>query len=121
MRILFKVEFKSFSNNVQVIHTSDGTFGMTAAIGKSDFYPNRGVVQAACNVNVTCYHAMAFTYYAESVNANNFKAAPCGSMAAFTLGLCPNKQFFMGGDPLASVPDGTYYLSTNTASPYGQG
>lgn len=73
-------------------------------------------------LTITCAHARAPEFYAESVypgNENNFLGVKCGSLSALNGNFCPGKKFAMG----YAVPKnlkGNYFLKTNDKSPFGE-
>lgn len=107
---------------VEIIHTSK-LLGLGKNIGDSDFYPNGGTAQNGCKVDLggSCSHSRSYEYYAESINNNGFLARKCGSSKDFEKGKCNSNPIgHMGG----LLPDfnvkGSYYLNTNSQSPYAK-
>lgn len=72
-------------------------------------------------LTITCAHARAWEFYAESVypgNENVFEGVKCGSLSALNSGYCPGAKYPMG----YAVPHnlkGNYFLQTNSKKPYG--
>ncbi|XP_045779397.1 pancreatic triacylglycerol lipase-like [Maniola jurtina] len=110
---------------VDVIHTDGGWFGASTSIGHVDFWPNDGTAkQPGClpftlplTVENFCNHWRS--YWAESVNADNFVARKCDNYDDFLRGNCYGTAS-MG---LAATPDlrGNYYLRTATQEPFALG
>lgn len=73
-------------------------------------------------LSVTCAHARAWEFMAESVypgNEKTFMGTKCGSLIALKSNYCPGKQYPMG----YSVPfnlKGNYFLETKAESPFGK-
>lgn len=70
--------------------------GKRDPIGDADFFPN-GVqpLPPGC-LSITCAHARAPEFYAESVypgNENNFMAVKCNSLASYNGKFCQGKQY----------------------------
>ncbi|XP_015439765.1 PREDICTED: phospholipase A1-like [Dufourea novaeangliae] len=110
---------------VMVIHSNGGFLGFITTLGDSDFYPNGGSVQPGCvlDPSVTCSHARAYEYFAESINTKvGFWAEKCSNYLDFTTGQCKsNAKALMGGvNPNYNVK-GSYYLTTNDKAPYAKG
>ncbi|CAG9759292.1 unnamed protein product [Ceutorhynchus assimilis] len=114
---------KTDAQYVQVIHTNGGTLGMSAPIGHSDFYPNGGSRQPGCGLDLLggCSHNRAWEYFAESINNNTFFATRCDSWRNYADGSCRGERRLMGSLKTVDVfAKGTFYLTTNSAPPYGQ-
>ncbi|KAF7398913.1 hypothetical protein HZH66_006810 [Vespula vulgaris] len=66
-----------------------------------DFYPNGGIRQAGCIIDVggACSHLRAYQFFAESINSKvGFHAKKCSSYWRYKLGLCNRKlSLIMGG------------------------
>lgn len=110
---------------VHVIHTSI-LLGYDLTLGDADFYPNGGESQPGCGLDLdnSCSHGRAVDLYAESVlgTTSNFVALQCSTYAGYSLGTCDgNDESVMGGYPVDETASGTYYLDTNSTSPYAEG
>ncbi|XP_076666410.1 pancreatic triacylglycerol lipase-like [Andrena cerasifolii] len=109
---------------VQVIHTNAGFLGFLSSLGHVDFYPNGGLKQVGCVIDIggSCSHSLSYEYFAESINSKaGFLSARCSSYADFTMGMCKTNTALMGGvEPNLNVK-GNYYLKTNMKTPYARG
>ncbi|XP_045101239.1 pancreatic lipase-related protein 3-like [Portunus trituberculatus] len=105
--------------------------GMRMQMGHVDFYPNGGKYQPACSFGFTgageargCNHDVAQKYWLESINGETpFLAHPCQDWDAFQAGLCDTcgKGCLQMGFHVNKNLTGTYYLRTNSASPFAMG
>lgn len=110
------------ANFIDVIHSNSGVLGKKDPVGDIDFYTN-GVqpLPPGC-WTVSCAHARAWQYYAETVYPgfeNNFLGVKCGSLSALKDGFCPGEWVPMG----YAVPQtrkGNFFLATNDESWFGQ-
>jgi pancreatic triacylglycerol lipase len=78
---------------VQVIHTNGRFLGFSSSIGDADYYPNGGMIQAGCGIDLLggCSHARAFEYLAEAIgNGGKFTATLCGSYSDYQNKKCTN-------------------------------
>lgn len=107
---------------VEIIHTNAGLLGFLPAIGDVDFYPNGGMKQHGCLVDVggACSHARSYWYFAESINSPvGFQGKSCSSFLRFKMGLCNHSHTsIMGGHKPLFSASGTYYLVTNPSFPF---
>ncbi|XP_029055718.2 phospholipase A1-like [Osmia bicornis bicornis] len=113
---------KGDATYVQIIHTSN-LLGLTMNLGDSDFYPNGGSAQNSCKMDVggSCSHSRSYEYFAESINNNGFLARRCGSYKDFGNGRCNSNPIgYMGGLLPNFNVEGSYYLNTNSRSPYAK-
>jgi pimeloyl-ACP methyl ester carboxylesterase len=110
---------------VEIIHTNGGLLGFLAPIGDVDFYPNGGIKQLGCLLDLVgaCSHARSFKFYAESINSQvGFYGKRCSSFIKFKLGLCKDSHTsIMGGNKPLFSANGNYYLMTNPSSPFASG
>lgn len=121
---------------VQVIHTDACSIlalceGMEKEMGDVDFYPNGGKNQPGCSSDLAapgeprrCNHELAHKYWVESINGETpFLAHPCQNWDAFQAGLCDTcgQGCLQMGFHVEKNLKGTYYLRTNSASPYAMG
>lgn len=101
---------------VQVIKTSSLSF---SDIGTGNFYPNYGTAQPGCNGDINCNHGRSYHYFAESIGTP-FVARHCDYLTQILLLACvqsgPSKN--MGGEPVDTSAVGSYWMSTNSNSPY---
>ncbi|KAL2735408.1 phospholipase A1 VesT102-like [Vespula squamosa] len=113
------------ANYVEIIHTNGGILGYFNSIGDVDFYPNGGIKQAGCLIDVggTCSHLRAYQFFAESINSKvGFHARQCDSYWRYKLGLCNRKlSLIMGGHKKHLMIKGIFYLDTNAFSPFAKG
>ncbi|XP_069956515.1 uncharacterized protein [Cherax quadricarinatus] len=103
-------------------------YGLNENLGHSDFWPNGGEHQPACQqANVTgdygCDHMMAYKYYAESfdygIDKTYFLARNCSDWATYKKGNCScgdDAQYM--GFFVNTRMNGTFYLKTNITSPF---
>lgn len=73
-------------------------------------------------LSITCAHARAPEFYAESVYPgyeNNFLGVKCGSLTALNGNFCPGKKYPMGYATPRDIK-GNYFLKTNDKSPFGE-
>ncbi|KAK9701823.1 Lipase [Popillia japonica] len=109
---------------VQVIHTNARLLGFGSAIGHADYYPNGGSNQPGCELDLlgTCAHSRAYYYYSESIISSGFTSYNCDSLPSYNNGSCSdNLRSMMGQLYVDTSASGTYYLNTNSESPYSQG
>ncbi|KAL2730514.1 phospholipase A1 VesT102-like [Vespula maculifrons] len=113
------------ANYVEIIHTNGGILGYSNSIGDVDFYPNGGIRQAGCIIDVggACSHLRAYQFFAESINSKvGFHAKKCSSYWRYKLGLCNRKlSLIMGGRKKNFTVKGVFYLDTNAFSPFARG
>ncbi|XP_028129781.1 pancreatic lipase-related protein 2-like [Diabrotica virgifera virgifera] len=112
--------------NVQIIHTNGGRLlklGYYDPCGDSDFYPNGGRTQRGCECDLTgiCSHSRSYELYAESLTTGAFVAQRCDSYSDYEDGKCYGPKVSMGMFPIDKNASGTYYLNTNSQSPYARG
>ncbi|XP_050503652.1 lipoprotein lipase-like [Diabrotica virgifera virgifera] len=111
--------------NVQVIHTNGGTYpqrGYYDPCGDSDFYANGGQSQPGCrgNSSESCSHARAYEIYAESLTSKDFVGQRCNSYSNYEKGKCDGPKASMGMFQIDKNASGSYYLKTNSQSPYAR-
>ncbi|KAK7794666.1 hypothetical protein R5R35_003784 [Gryllus longicercus] len=108
---------------VQVIHTNGGLLGWADALGNADFFPNGGKSQAGCGLDIAgaCSHGRSHEYYAESINSSKFVGRRCSTYALFTAGSCSSNPTAVLGEPASTSASGSYFLTTNTKSPFAKG
>ncbi|XP_069355932.1 lipase member I-like [Maniola hyperantus] len=107
---------------VDVMHTDAGVFGIKAAIGHKDYYPNSGSMQPNC-LRTSCSHARPGCCIAESVvNPFAFPARGARDLDAFKkegLLFFSYMGFQSRAEPAGS--NGLYFLQTGGKYPYGLG
>ncbi|GLG99674.1 Phospholipase A1 [Gryllus bimaculatus] len=109
---------------VQVIHTNGGGAGLLESKGHADFFPNGGSLQSGCGARTDvdgCSHNRAPTYYIESIISKDFVATRCSSYEDYSQGKCSSNEHAVMGEWTPRGISGTYYLNTNTKSPFAQG
>ncbi|XP_076392510.1 pancreatic lipase-related protein 2-like isoform X2 [Megachile rotundata] len=114
---------KGFAEYVEVIHTTKD-LGEYNPVGDSDFYPNGGLVQSGCGIDLgeSCSHSRSHEYFAESINSDRFLARKCSSYIDYVFGNCKlNAVAHMGGVTPDFRVKGKYYLYTNPKPPYAKG
>lgn len=73
-------------------------------------------------LSISCAHARAWEYYAESVypgNECNFLGVKCGSLNALNSKFCPGKKQVMGY-AVSNKLKGNFFLKTNDEKPFGE-
>lgn len=117
---------KSDGQFVDVIHTSSLYISFLQPVGHIDFYPNTGYPpQPGCSLNPfeladACSHARAHEFFLESISESGFYGYECDSRSSFNQGKCTTNPVIMGEDTPHDA-HGTYYLKTNSESPFGMG
>ena len=107
---------------IDVVHSNPGVLGRRDPSGDVDFYPGGLTPLPPGCISVSCAHALAWQYYAESVypgNENNFMGVRCGSLSKLRQNACPGKAYPMG----YAVPNnikGNYFLEVNSEEPFGK-
>uniref|UniRef100_A0A6P7F354 Lipase member H-like isoform X2 n=1 Tax=Diabrotica virgifera virgifera TaxID=50390 RepID=A0A6P7F354_DIAVI len=109
---------------VHVIHTCGGLIGYLNSLGDADYYPNGGRNnQPGCETDLfgKCAHLLSIKFYIESILTGNFKARKCGSYDDFTKGKCNDSPIsYMGQYKVDKGAQGSYFLQTNSKSPYAK-
>lgn len=110
------------ATTVEVIHTNEGSCGITDPIGHFDFYPNGGSKQPGCWFN-PCAHSRSIEFYAEAINSENgFFGRKCHTFESVKIGNCTGSIVKMGeAVKKRSVSEGIFYLRTNKAYPFATG
>jgi pancreatic triacylglycerol lipase len=128
---------------VDNIH-GDQVLGIQQAVGHKDFYPNGGASQPGCfsigkrelellDIDPTrqdivgllsCSHGRIPLLFVESISSNcGFTSTKCGSYDQFKNNQCScanNGCSPMGFNAASSTEEGSFYLATNSRSPYCQ-
>ncbi|XP_030386745.1 vitellogenin-1-like [Scaptodrosophila lebanonensis] len=106
---------------IDVIHSNPGVLGKRDPLGDVDFYPSGlSPLPTGC-LSVTCAHARAWRYYAETIfpgNERNFLGKRCSSLTSLRENRCPGIAQPMG----YAVPHdlrGNYFLEVNAKEPFG--
>ncbi|XP_065364144.1 phospholipase A1-like [Calliphora vicina] len=106
---------------IDIIHTNSGVLGKRDPMGDIDFYPGGlDPLPPGC-VGISCAHARAWVYYAETIypgNEKNFMGTRCSSLTRLREGKCPGKEVPMG----YAVPTdakGNYFMEVRANAPYG--
>uniref|UniRef100_A0A1L8EB18 Putative vitellogenin-1-like protein n=1 Tax=Haematobia irritans TaxID=7368 RepID=A0A1L8EB18_HAEIR len=106
---------------IDVIHSNSGVLGKRSPTGDADFYPGGlDPLPPGC-VSVTCAHARAWEYFAETVypgNENNFMGARCTSLTRLREGKCPKQDVPMGY-AASTKAKGSYFMEVQPEAPYG--
>ncbi|KAJ0175716.1 hypothetical protein K1T71_008875 [Dendrolimus kikuchii] len=115
---------------VDVIHTDAGVYGAPVRTGSADFWPNGGKsVQPGCprfapvplSDDNLCSHWRSWRFYAESVKTPEaFAASPAESYRKFRENANPETGMVYMGYGCDSNAKGSYYLTTNSATPFGK-
>ncbi|XP_042872548.1 pancreatic lipase-related protein 2-like isoform X2 [Penaeus japonicus] len=123
---------KSDADYVDVIHTNGcytfwrpwtDCYGINENLGHSDFWPNGGEHQPACQSEIGCDHELAYTYYLESISYGiddtYFLARNCSAWNQYEEGECPcgDEAQYMGFFANTGVA-GVFYLNTSVIPPY---
>ncbi|KAJ6643641.1 Vitellogenin-1 [Pseudolycoriella hygida] len=106
---------------VDVIHSNSGVLGKKDPVGDVDFYPNGVAPLPPGCLTITCAHARAWEFFAETVypgNGNAFLATKCNSITAYNSNKCPGKRIPMGID-CPNNAKGNFFLRTNRSRPFG--
>jgi len=124
---------RSDAEFVDVIHTNSGSLFTAAlsfpqAIGHADFFVNGGHSQPGCGFITSgdisdlihaCSHDRAVLYFIESINSKvGFKSLLCDTWKHFTHKKCVNDSTNEMGEPISEKTKGTFYLTTNSKSPF---
>uniref|UniRef100_A0A1I8NR26 Lipase domain-containing protein n=1 Tax=Stomoxys calcitrans TaxID=35570 RepID=A0A1I8NR26_STOCA len=106
---------------IDVIHSNSGVLGKRNPTGDVDYYPGGlDPLPPGC-VSVTCAHARAWEYFAETVypgNENNFLGARCTSLTRLREGKCPKQEVPMGYSAPTNVK-GSYFMEVRGEAPFG--
>lgn len=109
------------ATHVEIIHSNAGHCGIKQAIGHYDFYPNGGSRQPGCKRN-SCAHARSVAYYIESITSSDgFYGKRCANPKIIEKDYCTGEIALMGGLTRNSASPGSYFLETNSQSPYAKG
>ncbi|XP_042223406.1 pancreatic lipase-related protein 3-like [Homarus americanus] len=122
---------------VQIIHTNGGTIlqscvGLKDSVGHVDFYPNGGKHQPGCVdygawtdlLEGGCSHRRSHDLWVESISGSlSFTSYPCEDWESFQAGNCDScgQGCLEMGFHVDHSLRGTYYLTTNSDSPYARG
>ncbi|XP_054262684.1 pancreatic triacylglycerol lipase-like isoform X2 [Macrosteles quadrilineatus] len=108
---------------VDVIHTTGDYLGVFMACGDVDFYPNGGTpIQPGCGLDVGfCSHRRAYRYFAESITSADFVATACDKWSDYKSGYCKDNATAIMGELVSTRAQGTFYLYTNSTSPFAMG
>lgn len=92
---------------VQWIKTS--VIGSHPESAQGNFYPNGGVTQPGCLLDISCNHNMSYIYFARSIN-EDFEGRRC----RLVLGACMTSKKrhskYMGGEPVDTTAEGNFYV-----------
>ncbi|XP_055633799.1 lipase member H-like [Toxorhynchites rutilus septentrionalis] len=110
---------------VEIIHTNGGILGFRDPLGSADFYPNGGITQPGCGLNIggLCSHSRSWKLFVESLlePEENLMAERIGSLGDLpAIGLNRIGRAKLGGEPSNAACGvlGLYYINTNDRSPY---
>ncbi|CAL8104003.1 unnamed protein product [Orchesella dallaii] len=109
---------------VNVVHTAGILLGYTDPCGTADWYPNGGLTQPGCGVDLTgsCAHSRAPAFFLEGLlSQTEFRGVKCTSWNNFTGGLCDDNEVGVMGYSTPDTTTGVFYLRTNAESPFAQG
>ncbi|XP_076290859.1 pancreatic triacylglycerol lipase-like isoform X2 [Lasioglossum baleicum] len=115
---------------VDIIHTDRMFYGQLYNSGSVDFLPNYGhKIQPGCPIVVAplsdedfCSHHKSWWFYAESVrNPSGFLAVQCKDDFSFKFNSCNYTDIVPMGYGTPTNATGTYYLHTNSKSPFARG
>ncbi|KNC28693.1 hypothetical protein FF38_09439 [Lucilia cuprina] len=112
-----------------IIHTDPRFLSISRAMGHADFYPNYlKLIQPGCSPIEEyrdCNHFRSNKYYAESIVTNvGFWSYNCGSYMEYLYNQCANYSGIphaLMGYYVDESARGSYFLETNSNSPYAQG
>ncbi|XP_005181751.2 vitellogenin-1 isoform X2 [Musca domestica] len=106
---------------IDVIHSNSGVLGKRNPTGDVDFYPGGlDPLPPGC-VSVTCAHARAWEYFAETIypgNENNFLGARCTSLTRLREHKCPKQDVPMGYAAPTNIK-GSYFMEVRGEAPFG--
>ncbi|CAG9814834.1 unnamed protein product [Phaedon cochleariae] len=107
---------------VQIMHTCGSILGFSKPLGMADYYPNGGMSQHGCGLDVTgsCSHSRSYYYYVESLKSGQFVAQKCESYDDFKKDKCFGSPSIMGGYNIDRSARGSYYLETNDKAPFAK-
>ncbi|KAG7156995.1 Inactive pancreatic lipase-related protein 1-like [Homarus americanus] len=103
-------------------------YGINENIGHSDFWPNGGEHQPACqkvNGEIGCDHELAYKYYIESldygIDSTLFLARNCSHWKEYEAGNCScgDDAQYMGYFVNTRL-DGIFYLTTKSSEPFAK-
>ncbi|XP_063709625.1 lipase member H-like [Culicoides brevitarsis] len=119
---------KNDAEYVEIIHTDGGLQGMREPMGTADFYPNWGIKQPGCGMDLdgACSHQRSAYYFGESLTSEKgFWADLCESYDGIKKKNCTvvsEKRIKMGGEPgNKGKANGIYYLKTGKEKPFALG
>ncbi|XP_069969228.1 phospholipase A1 VesT1.02-like [Bactrocera oleae] len=110
---------------VESIQTNGGQLGFLKPIGKGAFYPNGGMRQPGCVLDLigSCSHGRSTAYYAEAVARDDFPSMHCVDYQEAVKDNCGSSYsgVKMGAVTNAYMVNGEYYVPVHSSSPYGFG
>ncbi|XP_051154434.1 inactive pancreatic lipase-related protein 1-like [Leptopilina boulardi] len=112
------------ADNVEIIHTNAGYLGYKTDIGDADFYPNGGISQIGCLIDVfgICSHKRAIQLYAESIlSKDGFYGKKCDDYDSYQEEKCNGEIALMGGIKKNFKFKGKFFLHTRDKPPFAVG
>ncbi|KAG6441562.1 hypothetical protein O3G_MSEX001873 [Manduca sexta] len=104
---------------VEAIHTDGGIdgLGIGFAIADVDFFPNGGMSQPGCLLNI-CNHNRAWELFAATITYNHLIGTRCNNVLQIQLNTCRGPRLHMGNDNLKKTGSGMYRLDTRWRYPF---
>ncbi|ODN06324.1 Pancreatic triacylglycerol lipase [Orchesella cincta] len=109
---------------VNVVHTAGILLGFNDPCGTVDWFPNGGLTQPGCGVDLTgsCAHSRAPAFFLEALlSETEFRGRKCTSWNDFTSGRCDENEVGVMSYNTPETTTGVFYLRTNAESPFAQG
>lgn len=115
---------KTDAGFVETIQTAGGGLGFLGPIGSGSYYPNGGVIQPGCGIDIigVCAHSRSYEYLAEAIDLDDFRTVQCSNLASALKKACGRKysSVKMGSRNSLGV-NGIFYVPVNSKPPYGKG
>ncbi|EAT41285.1 AAEL007055-PA [Aedes aegypti] len=113
---------------VEMVSTGARLLGTYEPLGDANFYPNGGLEQAGCGLDLfgICAHARSWIYFAETVtNGKGFRGIKCAmieDLEGETCNLSGLPNVWMGGEPSNHERGvkGIFMVHTNSEAPFAK-
>lgn len=106
----FRRVAKEDARYVQMMKTS--SLALLGEVGHGNFFPNYGVLQPSCGLNIVCAHGIAYEYFAETLS-REVMAKQCSYSQILDMNCGDSGEVKkMGGEPLDETAEGSFYLKT---------
>lgn len=114
------------ADHTVVIHTNAGFLGFVEPLGKVDFYPNGGMRQPSCGLDISgaCSHTRSHQIFVESILSDRFVAIKCLDYQDLREDGCTDtgiREILTGEKVQSDIKEGIYYFRTNSQRPFGLG